>query len=68
MFNATEGKTMGQRQNQEWAEIIDLAKHNASLARWLEARDEAHRQGDNTAGYTRAIRREYRLIMKGEYT
>ena len=52
---------------QEWKDILDLAKHNASLGRWLQAREEAHQQGDSTIGYTRAIRQEYRLIMRGQY-
>ena len=59
---------MNQKQrNQEWQDILDLAKHNASLGRWLEARQRAHDMGDRTNGYTFAIRKEYRAIIRGDY-
>ena len=53
--------------SKEWAEITQYAVHNKAIALWLQARDVAFREGEATDGYTRAIRREYRQIMRGLY-
>ena len=52
----------------EWSDIIDLAKHNSSIALWLAARDAAFRAGERSDGYTAAIRKEYRALMRGDFT
>ena len=58
---------MNKRELQEWQEILTHAAHNKGIALWLGAREIAFKDGQPTDGYTRAIRREYRDIMRGLY-
>lgn len=48
----------------EWQDILDLSVHNQSLKLWLDARDIAFVAGVSIDGYTKAIRNEYRRIMR----
>jgi len=65
--NQAEMKMTRSQLKQEWQDILDLANHNKELARWLDARDVAFKAGDDTSGYTNAIRLKYRAIMLGNY-
>lgn len=53
--------------DQEWQDILRYAPANPAIRLWLAAREVAYKAGEDTTGYTRSIRREYRQIMRGLY-
>lgn len=53
------------RSRMEWKAILKIAKTDKGIAGWLRDRERAFKAGLPSDGYTDAIRREYRKIMRG---